>query len=245
MKRFSKFKYPNKLFFDERISRAAKVVGGVMYASRNALGVCRKSYKELGELAGVSSDTVLKAVKELESTGYVTKANTHYYNRGQGKVVRGKNLYTCNLNVLREGYTFLPREVFRNGLTISQQLVYISLYITAGNRRRAFPSIREMSEASGCCRSTICEALKVLKKLPELMVRLCKKRSGAFAASSYIFVTVLAGRGQEIVALRPRENHAGNGGGRLKPRRLLSAIKQKVKEFLIWVGGSPIFRQLC
>lgn len=246
--RFSKFKYPQKLFRDQRLSKAAKVVGGMMYAYRNALGVCRKSYKELAGLAGVSSDTVLKAVKELEAAGYVTKSNTHYYSQTKGKVLRGKNIYTCDLNVLREGYTFLPREVFQNGLTISQQLIYISLYVTAGNRKRAFPSIHDMSKASGCCRSTVCEALKVLKKLPALLVHLCKKRNGAFAASSYNFVTVIAEQAREIVA--PRLQGERNAvkpriPKLLKPPRWLSEVKRKLRELLFLAGGSPIFRKLC
>ena len=248
MKRFSKVKYPNKLFGDKRLTRTAKVVGGVLYAYRNALGVCRKSYDELANLAGVSSDTAAKAVRELKAAGYITMANTHYYDKKKGRVVRGKNVYSCDLNALKAGYTFLPREIFAQSLTIGQRFIYIGLYVSAGNQRKAFPSIREIQQATGCARSTVCEALKVLKKLPGLLVQLCRKRSGAFTRSAYHFCTVAAARVQKtlIPLCCHREETAApirSRTGRIE--RWLRGVRAKVRAFFLGVRGSPIFRKLC
>ena len=67
-----KFKLPNKLFRDLDLSRAARLVGSVLYAYRNAFGVCRKSGSELAELARISPDVISSAMQELQRAGYIT-----------------------------------------------------------------------------------------------------------------------------------------------------------------------------
>ena len=47
-----------------------------------------------------------------------------------------------------------------------------------------------MAAAVGIARSTVCEALKVLRTLPILLVRRCRAFNRAFLASSYIFALI-------------------------------------------------------
>ena len=249
-----KFKLPNKLFRDLDLSRTARLVGSVLYAYRNAFGVCRKSGSELAKLARISPDVISSAMQELQRTGYITVSGSSYYSESKQHVVQGKHVYTCNLNVLQEGYTFLPREVFRPRLTISQRLVYISLYVAAGNQRRAFPSISRLQEMTGCARSTVCKALQALRQLPELLIRRCQKRNRAFSSNSYHFCTVLQAtvRAQKISSpyqfQRPAPVSAParcilSAALRAWPRRI-TLRAAKVQVTLPQVRGSPISRLL-
>ena len=250
----NKVKLPNKLFWDERLSRSAKLVGGVLYAYRNAFGVCRKSGVELAALARISPDIIGKAVQELQAAGYITVSSSSYYSESKQRMVRGKNVYTCDLHVFREGYTYLPRKVFQSELTISQRLVYISLYVAAGNQRRAFPSISRLREMTGCARSTICKALQALRQLPELLILRCQKQNRAFSSNSYHFCTVLqvTVRAQKISSPYQFQRPAPAS---TPARRILSAALRawpcrialraaKVQVTPLQVRGSPISRLL-
>ena len=249
-----KFKLPNKLFRDLNLSRAARLVGSVLYAYRNAFGVCRKSGSELAELARISPDVISSAVQELQRAGYITVSGSSYYSESKQHVVQGKNVYTCNLNVLQEGYTFLPREVFRPRLTISQRLVYISLYVAAGNQRRAFPSISRLREMTGCARSTICKALQALRQLPELLIRRCQKRNRAFSSNSYHFCTVLQATVRTQKISSPRQSQRPTPISAPAHRILSAALNvwprrvtlraAKVQVTSLQVRGSPISRLL-
>lgn len=42
-------------------------------------------------------------------------------------VANGKNVYSVNLNVLKEGYTLVGREVFKYGLTAPAFILYIAV----------------------------------------------------------------------------------------------------------------------
>lgn len=190
--KYSAFKYPQRIFCDTELSKTAKVIAGVLYAYRNAFGVCRKSQKELAALAGIASEnTVCSALRELAAAGYITVATSSYYSKERRAVIRGKNSYHCDLDILKDGYTVLPREIFSRSMTICERLTYISIHVAAGNQNRAFPSIQRLQKMTGCARSTICKALQILKSLPALLVRRCVKRNGAFAANSYIMSTIL------------------------------------------------------
>lgn len=249
-----KFKLPNKLFWDRNLSRAAKLVGSALYAYRNAFGICRKSGSELAELARISPDVISSAAQELQRAGYITISNSSYYSASKQHVVHGKHVYTCDLSVLQEGYTFLPRKVFRPRLTISQRLVYISLYVAAGNQHRAFPSINRLREMTGCARSTICKALQALRQLPELLIRRCQKRNRAFSSNSYHFCTVLQAtvRAQKISSLYQSQRPAPisapahrilSAALKVWPYRGTSRV-EKIQVTSRQVRGSPISRLL-
>ena len=237
--KYSSFKYPQRIFRDMSLTKTAKVIAGVLYAYRNAFGVCRKSQKELAALAGIASEnTVSSALRELASAGYITVTASSYYSKERRAIIRGKNSYRCDLHILKDGYTNLPREIFSRSLTISERLLYIGIHVSAGNERRAFPSIQRLQEMTGCARSTVCKALQTLKELPVLFVRHCLKRNGSFAANSYHMTTVIEGGNrtaqtvaeQTIEAAVPAQGKAAAFTHRAAVfgRQLFSAAKKAV-----------------
>lgn len=194
MKRRNTFQLPNRLIRDTRLSPAARKLGAVLYAHRNALGFCSKSLRTLSGLSGLCPATVRKAVEELSDAGYITAARTYRYLERKDRAVYGRMSYQVDLSFLG-GYTLIPRDILaRMGkFTPAAFLVCLCLLLAAGNCRRAFPSISQISRLAGIARSTVCRALLQIKAVSWLLVRLCRKRSGAYAANSYHFATVLAG----------------------------------------------------
>ena len=185
------FKVPNRLICDDRLSPSARKVGVVLYAHRNHLGVVYKSQEMLGELSGLCPATVRKATEELSAAGYVTAAPTRRYLEQKHRVVYGRKVYQLSLG-FQGGYTLVPRAVVarRDDLTPAAFLVCMGLFVAAGNRRRAFPSLTKLSALVGVTVRTVCRALEQIKRLPWIVAQLCKKRSGAYAASSYHFADV-------------------------------------------------------
>lgn len=188
MKKTSTFKMPNALICDQALSLSSRKVGAVLYAYRNAFGVCKKSYEDIARLSDLSCGTVRKAVAELVAAGYISAVHTYRYHQGKQRIVFGKNAYCCTLH-FRGGYTLIPREVLRQR-SITPGAFCICLYICmqAGKKRRAFPSISKISEAVGVARSTVCCALQQIRTLANFLVQLCRKANGAFCANSYFVV---------------------------------------------------------
>jgi len=193
MKKRSYFKCPNALIRDDRLSYTARRVGCVLFAFSNAFGVCRKGYAEIARFADVSAATVKSAVNALARLGYLTVAPTKRYCAGIGGVGYGKNEYALNLSVLRKGYTRVSRDVFGYELTASAFVVYLAILMFQGGRNRAWPSIAKLQKATGAVCSTICTGLKLLRKLPTLLVQRFVKPDGAFAANSYQPATAFIG----------------------------------------------------
>ena len=136
-------------------------------------------------LANVSAATVKSAVNALARLGYLTVAPTKRYCAGIGGVGYGKNEYALNLSVLRKGYTRVSRDVFGYELTASAFVIYLAILMFQGGKNRAWPSIAKLQKATGAVCSTICAGLKLLRKLPTLLVQRFVKPDGAFAANCY------------------------------------------------------------
>ena len=186
MKKRSYFKLPNTLIHDTALPYSTRRVGAALYAYSNALGTCRKSYAQIARLAGCSESTAVAAVRQLAAAGYISFCRTSRYCHAIRGVGKGKNLYSVSLNVLEDGYTFVSRDVFYHAMTDAAFVVYMEMLLEIGNRDHGWPSISRMQEKTGAARSTVLAGLKLLKTLPTLLVRLCVRRNGAFAANSYI-----------------------------------------------------------
>lgn len=61
----SKFKVPNALIQDSRLSYSARRLVCVFFAFSNALGACKKSYDELAKLAHCSAKTAVSGAQQL------------------------------------------------------------------------------------------------------------------------------------------------------------------------------------
>ena len=206
MKKRSYFKCPNALICDDRLSYTARRVGCVLFAFTNAFGVCRKGYVEIARIANVSTATVVSAVNALEELGYLTVAPTKRYCAEIGGVGYGRNEYTLNLSVLKKGYTRASRDVFGYELTASAFIVYLAILMFQGGKNRAWPSIAKLQKATGAACSTICAGLKLLRKLPTILVQRFVKPDGAFAANSYQPAAAFVGASCTENAGEVREN---------------------------------------
>ena len=201
--KYSKFKSPNALNQDTRLSYSARRLGNVFYSFSNALGQCRKSYEDLAKLARCSVKTAVKGVQQLVEAGYISYCNTYHYAHECGRVVYGKNTYSVNLGLLQEGYTLISRDVFRYDLTDAFFSLMMAVFTCLGNKKRAWPSISMLQKMTGAARSTVCAGLAVLKELPILLVQHCMKKTREFAANSYILVQA----GQTITISVPNANN--------------------------------------
>lgn len=190
MKNKNFFKLPNQLVMDNRLSFSARHIGAILYSTRNALGGCKKSLKELAELSGYSVSTVCAAVKMLQINGYVTVTQNYWYNTNKAAVIYGCKSYQMNLNCLKNGFTMVPRSALKQeDLKDSAMIMYLYLYVAAGNRNRAWPSIQKISDAIGAAKSTICRGLQKLKCLRGFLVEHCIRKNGTYSSNSY-FVQV-------------------------------------------------------
>ena len=214
------FKLPNRLICDGSLSPSARKVGCVLYAHRTALGFCRKSFDALAALSGLCPATARKAVEELSQAGYLSFGRTWRYLQRKRRVVYGPTAYQLSLD-FEGGYTLIPRDLLEQsaGLTHAAFLVCLCLLRCAGSSRRAFPSISALQRAAGLARSTVCRALQQLKSQAWLLVLLCRKRSGAFAANSYHFATVLTGPQAAAPCDPRRDNLARSRRGGAEQRR--------------------------
>lgn len=235
MKR-STFKLPNRLICDVCLSPSARKVGAVLYAYRNALGFCTKSLDTLAALSDCCTATVRKAIEELTAAGYISVARTYRYLPRKGRLVYGRMAYQVNLS-FTGGYTMIPRSFLtwrENGeeLTSAAFVVCLYLFLSAGNSRRAFPSISRIGRMVGIARSTVCRALLTIKSMTGFLVRLCRKRSGAFAANSYNLVTVLAAPRRSIASAseNPISPQGAAGRNARRTRDVLHTIIVKLKD---------------
>ena len=232
MKRRNTFKVPNRLIRDDRLSPSARKLGAVFFAHRNALGYCRKSLDALSGLSGLCPATVRKCVEELSALGYIAAARTCRYLERRGRSVYGQTEYRVALD-FEDGYTLIPRELLlrQRGLTPSAFLLCLCLLMAAGNSRRAFPSISRLAQLAGVARSTVCRALLQLKAVPWLLVQLCRRRRGDFAASSYHFVTVQS-EAQPVQAPTPIPEADAPEIGEPKPVGILHTLIVRVRRAL-------------
>ncbi len=193
MKKQLTFKVPNALICDSTLSFTARKVGAVIYAHRNALGCCHKSFEELAHLAGCSPLTARKAVQALQEAGYLSSSRTYRYHKHLKRMVYGKRAYSCALQY-DGGYTLIPRSMIRETAAVTPAAFCVLLYVClcAGNKRRAYPSITKICDALDMARSTVCRALQQIKQLACVVVQLCRKVNGCMAASSYHLVQMLA-----------------------------------------------------
>lgn len=178
------FKLPNQLILEQRLSFSSRHIGAILYSRRNALGACRKSLMQLSALSGYSKATVLKAINELETFGYLNITYSHTFRKDIGYVCNDRNTYHLNLK-FSSGYTLVPRTALEHPIKDSAMVMYLYLFVAAGNRNRTWPSIHKISDAIGAAESTVCRALQKLKCLQGFLVEHCISNNGSFCANSY------------------------------------------------------------
>lgn len=204
------FKIPNRLILDGALSYSAKRMGAVLYSRRNPLGSCRKSLVQLSNLAACSIATARKALAELEAAGYIERCKHFKYSEAHGRVVYDKYTYHCNLT-FHGGFTLIPREVFCHTLQASSFTVALYLYYQAGNKHRAYPSLRRMCRDLWIGPATLCRALRQLDAAGLIYTEACVRVNRAFTNNSYFICIAIAAPGPCAAQTAPgssRRSHA-------------------------------------
>ena len=193
------FKLPNQLILDTSLSYNARRMGAVLFAHRNALGSCRKSLAQLAGLACCSIKTARKALNELAEGGYVEACKHYRYDETKGRMVYDRYTYHCDLSFLG-GFTLIPRSLFLASIKASSFAVALYLCYQAGNKRRAFPSLRRVCKDLWMSTATVCRAVRELAQVTLFHVEHCLKANRAFACNSY-FLCTAAGKVSHAVSL--------------------------------------------
>jgi len=179
------FKIPNQFILDVALSYSEKRVGCVIYSRCNCLGACQLSMKQIAGLACCTTTTALRAVHELEHSGYVTRKKKLSYSQEHGRAVYQKSKYSVSSF---NRFTFVPHNVFRFAIRNSSLTVYLSLRMCAGNAKRAFPSLNRICDALEASKSTVCMALDELSNVGLVRSENCIKKNGAYSKNSYFFI---------------------------------------------------------
>lgn len=159
-------------------------MGAVLYSRRNIFGSCRRSLAALAKLATCSVSTARKALDELESGGYITRCKHFKYSEKQSRLVYDQYTYHCDLR-FQGGFTLIPRDLFGHPLKSSAFTLCLYMYLQAGNKTRAFPSLNQMCKDLGMGKATVCRALKALGAAGRVYAQHCIKAKRAYSKNSY------------------------------------------------------------
>lgn len=204
-----KFKIPNRLINDMALSFSARRLGAYFCAVSNRLGVARKSLAMLSGLSGLSVSTVQSAIDELERGGYLTRQKTYRYDTARMRLIYDKTAYQIQKH-LSGGFTLVPAALLRErGLASSAFVLALYLCQQGADQGRAFPSIRQMSDAIGIAKSTVCRALQQLKAVAVFLVRHCVRKNHTFAANSYFYLHKSVCQGSPSLALAVHKLYSG------------------------------------
>lgn len=182
------FRYPESLPTHTGLSLNARKLAIAMFSicERKTGAVC-KSQRYLAQVAGLSPDTVNKAIKELVRAEYVTVQHAKaHYNPVQGCPTRSASVYICALPYT--GYKCLPYRLWHKlqdkKLSGAELVVFLCVYQLMRNGR-AYPSHAAIAKRTGLSPNYVCTILTKLDITKLLYKQQCKKRDGSFSCNSY------------------------------------------------------------
>ena len=111
---------PNVLFLDNKISRSAVIVYGVLQSHAGVNGKIYPSYETIAREGGISRRTAIYAVKELEQSGYLAKEKGTF---------KGTNKQASNYYYLNQNPSIFQKKPVDNSDSYSQPSEKIALQI--------------------------------------------------------------------------------------------------------------------
>lgn len=129
--------------------------------------IVRKAAGDLMELCHCSRETFYAAIQELKELQLLQVEHTYRYSGTRKRLVWAKNSYAIDLTALKNGqsgYFRIPRAFLRSEITHNAFLVALYLYRLVGGKDRAYPSLRQLGKYLGMAHSSICDALRQLRK---------------------------------------------------------------------------------
>ncbi len=177
------FKLPNSIILDESLYYSSKRVLAAMLAYSSRHGMLRKTVQELAFLSHCSPDTVQHALADLEQRGCIRKIRTYRFSCAMRRKIYAANAYKLRRHV--GAFTLIPRSLFRANLTHAGFVVALHLYMCAGRKGRAFPSLRLIAKQLSMGKATVCRAVQALWKSQTVLRSRCVKKNRAYSCSSY------------------------------------------------------------
>ncbi len=213
----SYFKLPNSVILDENLYYSSKRVLAAMLAYSSRHGMLRKTTAELAALSQCSPDTVRHALEELERRGYLRKIRTYRFSPSMRRKIYAANAYKLRKKLLEGAYTLIPRRLLRANTTHAQFVVALHLYMSAGRKGRAFPSLRLIAKRLSMGKATVCRAVQALWRSQTVLRNRCRKGNRAYSCSTYYPTDWVRPGGRKDAA-----NSLAVGGGLIFSKHLVS-----------------------
>ena len=194
------------------------------------------TFSELARLSHCSPATAQQAVTELISAGYMMKTRRYRYGKDQNHLIYDANGYQWIARI--GGYTLIRRELLDYELTPAAFANLLYIYCCAGRQGRAFPSLRRIAgllanaakAGLDMAKSTVCLALKLLRRLQAVVRLHCCKLDGSYSANSYYLTDMVISDGRPATESDPDEvSMVGGSPIFSKP----SIINQITKDFTL------------
>lgn len=154
-----------------------------------------KTAADLMERCRCSRQTFYAALSELKDLGILQAEHTYRYSDAERRLIYAKNTYTLDLAKLKnsaEGYSRVPRALLGAKITHNAFLVALYLYRLVGGSDRAYPSLRKLGQYLCMAHSSICDAMKQIRKLYIFIRSHCrlwswlgKRLSKCYACNTY------------------------------------------------------------
>ena len=209
---------PNALIADTKLHYTTKRVALalLLMAGRKCVTVS-VTFAVLARFAHCSPATAQQAVTELISAGYMMKTRRYRYGKDQNHLIYDANGYQWIARI--GGYTLVRRELLDYELTPAAFANLLYIYRCAGRRGRAFPSLRRIAgllvnavEAGlDMAKSTVCLALKLLRRLQAVVRLHCCKLDGSYSANSYFLTDMVISDGRPATESTPEEISLAGG----------------------------------
>lgn len=195
---------PNELITDDKLHHSTKRVAVVLLlmAGRKNKAVT----VTVGQLAAeskCSTATVQQAIRELIEAGYISKERKYRFCAEMNRLIYAANSYLWQRR--EGGYTLVRRDILSYKVTHAAFCNLLFLYRCAGQKDRAFPSLRRIAgffRSTGrsgldMAKSTVCRVLKALHKI-QAILRVCYEiRKNFFGANSYFLTDCVQSRSSD------------------------------------------------
>lgn len=192
---------PNQLIDNTVMHYTSKVLYCALAFMQRRNGRVKVTISQMVSLSGLCEKTVLQAIQELESCGFLRRKRNWRWSALTNAIVYASNTYKLSYD-FSSGYTLISSAVMDIKTTPAGFSVLLFLYRCAGRTGRAFPSIRYISgawkEKSGkgleMSKSTVQRVLNQLERMQAFVKKLCEKRVGSLSCNSYYLTDMVPGK---------------------------------------------------
>lgn len=240
---------PNSLISDDTLHHSTKRVAVVLLlmAGRKNKSVSA-TVGQIATEAKCSTATVQQAIRELIEAGYITKERKYRFCAELNRLIYAANSYVWQRR--EGGYTLVRRDILSYEVTHATFCNLLFLYRCAGQKDRAFPSLRRIAgffrdagrSGLDMAKSTVCRALNALHKLQAILRVHYEIRKHFFGANSYFL--------PDCVQSRKGASFSDRGSPKIDKHNIINQItkdytnrkeKYGVAQFVDFAKNQPFY----